>query len=316
MKKIMIVGGAGYIGGYLADYLNATNNSVLVYDNLVYENRYLKNVPFKHGDVRDSDSLKAAISEWQPDTIVWLAALVGDGACQVNPELTSEVNYESVKWICDNYDGKIVFTSTCSVYGMNDDLITEEAKTNPLSVYASTKLMAEQYLIENKEDCLVFRLGTLFGLGDRHSRLRLDLVANILTLKAVRGESLSVFGGEQWRPLLHVKDVARAITHGISKDISGLYNLHHKNFTIKELAEKIMQEVDKDGIINYEEMPFEDLRNYRVSSESYRSTGWYPRFNLESGIKELAAILSEGRIKDTSDSVYSNERFLKELSNV
>ena len=140
MNRIMIVGGAGYIGGYLTDYLNATAKHVLVYDKLVYENRYLKDVPFVFGDISDTDKLGRTIEEWQPDVIVWLAALVGDGACQVDPALTNKVNYESVKWLTDNYDGKIVFTSTCSVYGVNDEIITEQAATNPLSVYASTKL--------------------------------------------------------------------------------------------------------------------------------------------------------------------------------
>ena len=312
MQRIMIVGGAGYIGGYLTDYLNAIAKDILVYDKLVYENRYLKDVPFVLGDISDTAKLSTTISEWQPDVIVWLAALVGDGACQVDPVLTNKVNYESVKWLTDNYDGKIVFTSTCSVYGVNNETITEEAKTNPLSVYASTKLKAEQYLLNNSDDCLIFRLGTLFGISDRHSRLRLDLVANILTLKAVRVEALSVFGGEQWRPLLHVKDVSRAISHGIRNQITGLYNLHSDNYTIKELAEKIVEVVDPQATINYEDMLFEDVRNYKVSSASYRNSGWYPSFNLEDGITELASILKDGRKKDTSDSVYSNARYIKE----
>jgi len=202
------------------------------------------------------------------------------------------------------------------VYGVNDEIITEQAATNPLSVYASTKLKAEQYLLDNSSNCLIFRLGTLFGISDRHSRLRLDLVANILTLKAVRGEALSVFGGEQWRPLLHVKDVARAINHGIRSEITGLYNLHSDNYTIKQLAEKIVEVVDPEATINYEDMPFEDLRNYKVSSGSYRNKGWYPAFNLEDGINELASILKDGRIKDTTDSVYSNARYIKETVNV
>ena len=316
MNRIMIVGGAGYIGGYLTDYLNATAKHVLVYDKLVYENRYLKDVPFVFGDISDTDKLGRTIEEWQPDVIVWLAALVGDGACQVDPALTNKVNYESVKWLTANYDGKIVFTSTCSVYGVKDEIITEQAATTPLSVYSSTKLKAEQYLLNNSNNCLIFRLGTLFGISDRHSRLRLDLVANILTLKAVRGEALSVFGGEQWRPLLHVKDVARAINHGIRSEITGLYNLHSDNYTIKQLAEKIVEVVAPEATINYEDMPFEDLRNYKVSSASYRDKGWYPAFNLEDGINELASILKDGRIKDTTDSVYSNARYIKEIVNV
>ena len=316
MQRIMIVGGAGYIGGYLTDYLNTIGKQMLVYDKLVYENRYLKDVPFVLGDITDTDKLGRTIEEWEPDVVVWLAALVGDGACQVDPALTKKVNFDSVKWLTDNYDGKIVFTSTCSVYGINDEIITEKDETNPLSVYASTKLEAEQYLLKNSDNCLIFRLGTLFGISDRHSRLRLDLVANILTLKAVRGEALSVFGGEQWRPLLHVKDVARAINHGIRNEITGLYNLHSDNYTIKELAEKIVEVVNPEATINYEDMPFEDLRNYKVSSTSYRNKGWYPSLTIEEGINELASILKDGRIKDTSDSVYSNARYIKESVHV
>ena len=229
--NILIVGGAGYIGGYLTDSFH--DNNVLVYDNLLYENMYLKDVAFRFGDVRDTDNLSNTIKEFKPDVVIWLAAIVGDGACQINPVLTDEVNYESVKWICDNYSGKIIFTSTCSVYGVNNDLIDESAIPNPLSVYASTKLKAEQYLLSNHEDCLIFRLGTLYGLGDLHSRIRLDLVANILTLKATLGEPLSIFGGEQWRPLLHVRDVSTAINHGLDNNIKGLFNLHGENQTIK-----------------------------------------------------------------------------------
>ena len=309
--KVLIVGGAGYVGGYLTDLLSE-ENEVLVYDSLLYEHMYLKEVDFQYGDIRDHENLIATIEDFEPDTIVWLAAIVGDGACQIDPLLTNEVNYESVKWLCENYNGKIVFTSTCSVYGVNNDLITEEAEPNPLSTYASTKLKAEQYLLDNHDNSLVFRLGTLFGLSDTYSRIRLDLVSNVLTLKCVNGEPLSVFGGEQWRPLLHVKDVSTAIVHGLDNEISGLYNLHDDNYTIKELAETIVARVAPNtGIINYVDMPFEDLRNYRVSSDKYRQTGWLPSYNLETGIDSLATILQSNRVKDTSNNLYSNVAFLK-----
>jgi len=308
--NILIVGGAGYIGGYLTDSFH--DNNVLVYDNLLYENMYLKDVAFRFGDVRDTDNLSNTIKEFKPDVVIWLAAIVGDGACQINPVLTDEVNYESVKWICDNYSGKIIFTSTCSVYGVNNDLIDESAIPNPLSVYASTKLKAEQYLLSNHEDCLIFRLGTLYGLGDLHSRIRLDLVANILTLKATLGEPLSIFGGEQWRPLLHVRDVSTAINHGLDNNIKGLFNLHGENHTIKNLAEKVVESVASDGIINYINMPFEDLRNYRVTSDRFRGTGWVPQYTLEDGIASLSKLIGENRIKNTDNTLFSNEKFLKE----
>ena len=313
MKKIMIVGGAGYIGGYLTDLLSQ-DNQVFVYDNLLYENMYLKEVPFKNGDIRDTEKLTDTIVSFGPDVIIWLAALVGDGACQIDPDKTNRINYSCVKWLCDHYDGKIVFTSTCSVYGANNELITEEASPSPLSLYASTKLKAEQYLLDNHSNCLVFRLGTLFGLSDTYSRIRLDLVANILTLKAVNGDGLSVFGGEQWRPLLHVRDVSTAILHGITNDIIGLYNLHYENYTIKQLAEIIIENVSPESIINYTDMSFEDLRNYKVSSDLYRNTGWSPSYDLHEGVSELAKVLSENRVKDPTNTVYSNVAFLKENS--
>ena len=310
-KKILVVGGAGYIGGFLTDYLSSISN-VLVYDNLLYENMYLKNIPFQFGDIQDTVNLSKTIKEFQPDIVIWLAALVGDGACQLNPNLTNKVNYESVKWLCDNYSGKIVFTSTCSVYGINNELIDESAVPEPLSIYASTKLKAEQYLLNNSDNCLIFRLGTLYGLGDTYSRIRLDLVANILTLKAINGESLSVFGGEQWRPILHVRDVSTAIKHGIENNITGLFNLCNQNYTIKELAENIIHIVAPDkGIINYIDMPFEDLRNYKVSASKFKTQGWNPQYSLEQGLSDLAKIIKQKRIKDTENILFSNEKFLK-----
>ena len=138
MNKILVVGGAGYIGGYLSDLLTENHYDVTVYDSLVYESRYLKNTNFIFGDIRDTNKLSTILKDF--DTVVWLAAIVGDGACAVDASLTNEVNYLAVKWLVDNYKGRIIFPSTCSVYGINNDLIDESATPNPLSMYASTKL--------------------------------------------------------------------------------------------------------------------------------------------------------------------------------
>jgi nucleoside-diphosphate-sugar epimerase len=261
MNNVLVVGGAGYIGGFLTDYLSRNDYNVAVYDNLLFEDRYLKNCEFIYGDIRDTKKLSKIVDNY--DCVVWLAGLVGDGACAVNQRLTKNLNVDTVKWLVDNYKGKIVFPSTCSVYGMNNDLIEEDATPNPLSLYAATKLQAEEYVLNNAKDSLVFRLGTLFGLGDRHSRMRLDLVANILSMRAAKGEKLTVFGGEQWRPLLHVRDVSTAILHGLKNNISGLYNLSYKNYKIVELAEQI-QKIIPECQVEYTDMKFEDLRNYKV----------------------------------------------------
>lgn len=311
MKKILVVGGAGYIGGFLTDYLSANGFDVTVYDNLLFENRFLKDCNFIFGDIRDTTKLSGIVGDY--DSVVWLAGLVGDGACAVNHDLTQNLNVNTVKWLVDNYDGKIVFPSTCSVYGINNDLIEEDAKPNPLSLYAATKLEAESYVLENKKDALVFRLGTLFGLGDRHSRMRLDLVANILSMRASRGETLTIFGGEQWRPLLHVRDVSTAVVHGLKNNISGLYNLSYKNYKICDLGEEI-KKIVPNCEIEYTDMKFEDLRNYRVKNDKFISTGWGPSYSLQEGIMQIYLLIKDKRVKDVSDEIYSNAAFMRKIN--
>ena len=259
MRKILVVGGAGYIGGYMTDLLLQQGNTVTVFDNLMYEQRFLKPVNFIMGDTGERDKLLELFPEY--DTVIWLAAIVGDGACAVDTKRSKQENEDAVKWLVDNYTGKIVFTSTCSVYGKNNNLIDENATPNPLSVYAETKLEAERYVVENAKDYLIFRLGTLYGMGDVHSRTRLDLVANVLAFKAAIGQPLSVFGGEQWRPMLHVKDVSEAVAFCLENNITGLYNLSENNYRIKEIARTI-KEVEPSTEVEYTEMEFEDQRNY------------------------------------------------------
>jgi nucleoside-diphosphate-sugar epimerase len=310
-KKILIVGGAGYIGGFMVDLFQQDKNyDVTVLDNLLYEDRYLKKVNFINADIRDVNVLSKIVNNF--DIIIWLAAIVGDGACAVNPSITEEANLTTVKWLVDNYKGKIVFTSTCSVYGVNNDLIDEEATPNPLSLYASTKLEAEKYIIENAKNYIIFRLGTLYGISDDHSRLRFDLVANILTLRAVRGEQLEVFGGSQWRPLLHVRDVSYATKYCLEHNITGLFNLSEKNVKITDLAEEIAKIIPNTKV-KYTDMKFEDLRNYRVKNDKILATGWKPKENLHSGILEMKKIFKEGRVKNFDDPVYSNVAYLKHL---
>ena len=214
------------------------------------------------------------------------------------------------KWFVDRYKKKIVFTSTCSVYGLNNDLIDEDATPNPLSVYAETKLHAEQYLLNNHDDNFIFRLGTLYGIGDLFSRIRLDLVLNVLSKKAAHKETLSVFGGEQWRPLLHVKDVTHATEYFLENNITGLYNLSSKNYTIKELAEEI-QNIKPDTQVDYSDIKFEDLRNYKVKNDRLINTGYSNFIDIDEGISEIIKLFEERRINDPNDPVYSNVAFLE-----
>ena len=305
--NILVVGGAGYVGGGIVDKLKQTH-TVTVYDSLIYEESYRKDVNFVYGDIRNHDKLLPLLKE--NDAVIWLAALVGDGACSINPELTFEINSVSVKFLAKNFDKKIIFLSTCSVYGAQEGLLDESSSINPLSEYASSKVQAEEYLSDS--NAIIFRLGTLFGISDEFSRIRLDLVVNILVTKALTEGKLTVFGGEQWRPLLHVVDVANAIAHTIESDITGIFNLHYKNFKIVDIAKAIIEKVPSASI-ETTPMKFQDARNYQVSSEKlYKESGFKASTNLTKGIEEVYDLISNNRIKNVHHNRYSNQNFLEE----
>ena len=306
--NILIVGGAGYVGGGIVDKLKK-HHQVTVYDSLIYEESYRKDVNFVYGDVRDQSKLLKLFKN--NDAVIWLAALVGDGACAINPELTFEINSDSVKFLAANFKKRIVFLSTCSVYGAQDGLLNEDSSINPLSEYASSKVQAEEYL--KGSNSIIFRLGTLFGISDEFSRIRLDLVVNILVTKALTEGKLTVFGGEQWRPLLHVNDVANAIEQTIDSETNGIFNLHYKNFKIIDIAEAIVNKVDS-AIIETTPMKFQDARNYQVSSEKLMNeTGFKAEIDLNTGINEIYDLIANKRIKNVNHKRYSNQNFLEEF---
>lgn len=305
--KVLIVGGAGYVGGAVTDLLKGYE--VRVYDNLLFEEAYRKDVPFVLGDIRDRKKLKEQL-DWA-DAVVWLVALVGDGACAINPLLTRELNRDSVEWLSQNFGGRIIFMSTCSVYGARDGMLSEDSPTNPLSEYASTKLEAEAFLKD--KNAIIFRLGTLFGLGDAYSRIRLDLVVNTLTARAFSEGKLTVFGGEQYRPLLHVKDAAQAVCDALTSTHNGIYNLHNENMSILELAKQVQNHIACQ--MELVETTFEDSRNYKASSDKARAIGFKPTHTVEQGIQEVRDLLEQGRIKDLNSPRYSNQKFLEVFHN-
>ena len=308
--NILITGGAGYIGGALTDLLLddpfGTPFNVRVYDNLVYEKDYLKDVDFAYGDIRDQAGLRPHL-EWA-DVVVWLAALVGDAACAVDVEVTKDINQKTVKFLADNFNGRIVYMSTCSVYGAMEGLLDENSKKNPLSMYALTKLESEAYLQD--KNAITFRLGTLHGLADQHARVRLDLVANVMTSRAFHDNKICVYGGEQYRPLLHVRDVAKAIVANIKSDCTGVYNIAKENVKMIDLAREVLKHVP-EAKLEITEMSFEDSRNYRVSSEKARKDFPFdPQLQVEDTVQELLRVFKQGRIRNIYDPRYINSCFL------
>ena len=308
--RVLVVGGAGYIGGAVTDILSDKKIPFTVYDNLVYEYQYLKPVDFIYGDIRDRKKLKSILPKYS--RVIWLAAIVGDSACQIDERLTKEINSEAVKWLAKNYKGRILFASTCSVYGRNDSMLDEFSETSPLSLYAKTKLDAESYLLKHP-DALIFRVGTAYGISDKFSRVRLDLAANLLTFRAVNFGKLDYFGGIQWRPYIHVKDIAAAFFNGLNGGSKGVYNLAVKNYQIKDVAKKISVftkcRTEETGI------PFEDLRNYRVNTEKARKAGLLKglKYDLDQGIKEMISLASLNRVSPEAHDVHFNDKHLTDL---
>lgn len=293
--NILICGGAGYIGGAVTDLLPDAR----VYDNLLYEHEYRKSNDFVLGDIRDHKKLKKHL-DWA-DAVIWLAAIVGDGACAHDPVLTHEINTESVKWLAKNFDGRIIFPSTCSVYGAQDGLLTEESPTNPLSAYASSKLKAEEYL--KGKNAIIYRLGTVFGVSDEFSRIRLDLVVNTMTAKAYTDGNLKVFGGEQYRPLIHVRTIASAMYAALNDNVgTGVMNLATSNYKISDLAETVSKVTGAQ--IEKVDIKFEDNRNYRIKRLQAE------RLTVEDGINEILQVMP--RIKDPDSPRYSNVAYMKE----
>lgn len=308
-RKVLLVGGAGYIGGLTCDVLQSNGFAVTVYDSLLYEDRFLKSINFIYGDIRNTEKLYEVSKDF--DIIVLMSALVGDPACSVDTNLTEEINYKSIRDFCDvvSPEKHLIFMSTCSVYGAQDGLLNEESPTNPLSAYASTKLKAEKHVLDLGGT--VFRLGTVFGLGDTYSRLRMDLVVNVLTMKAVKDGEITINGGEQWRPIIAVKDIAEYVTEACEEKYSGVFILSKENVIISQLGERISSLIPNTKV-NYTEISFQDARNYKVDNTKSMETFKYKaKVTVEDEVSRMVKMFTEKRVINPEDRVYHNGAFLK-----
>lgn len=309
--NVLVVGGAGYLGGAVTDILQQQGYSSRVYDNLLYEDSYRKAGDFCYGDVRDDKRLVPQL-KWA-DAVIWLAAIVGDQACALDPELTTIVNEQSLRILTDNFKGRVVFTSTCSVYGAQNKIIDETAPVKPLSLYAVSKLGAENALRD--QNSLIFRLGTLYGISDTYARIRLDLVVNTLTVRAFANNKIIVYGGDQHRPILHVRDAAKSIVKSIEESERGIFNLHSENVRIIDLAERVRQHFPQ-LVIERTGLRFRDDRTYQVTSEKAKKRlRFAPELTIDDGVEELKRLLEQGRIRNLADRRYANVDHLRTTLN-
>lgn len=324
-NKILVIGGAGYIGSALVEKLLNLGLQVSVLDAMHYGEETLcrvaghPNLTIIREDFRHIEALTRAVSG--VGTVIHLGGLVGDPACAVDTELTVDVNVTATKVIGEIAKARgvrrFIFASSCSVYGACDEVVNEDAHFNPQSLYARSKVASEAVLEGlNDRDFAVtcLRFATIYGIS---GRTRFDLVVNLLCAKAVRDRAITVYGADQWRPFVHVEDVALAITMTQQAPIDlvagEVFNVGSdaQNYTLGDVAELINRQAPEAEIMSDE--TFLDRRNYRVSFEKIRARlGFEPAWTLERGIAQVMAIVRSNEVGHYSLPTYSNVLYLKE----
>jgi len=295
--KILITGGAGYLGSVIVGRMLQEGHSVIVLDKLLFNQtsllQYTHHSEFKfiYGDVRNEKLLERLCN--QADVIIPLAAIVGFPACDAEPQLAKELNLIQIQNIVKFTKGKgkkILYPNTNSGYGIAEGQTecTEESPLNPISIYGSTKVEAENFLKENT-DAIIFRLATVFGVSPR---MRTDLLVNDFTYKAITDKYIVVFEKNFKRNFIHIEDVANAflfMLHNYDEYKGEVFNvgLSDSNLNKQQLLEKIKKQVPKFAIVydDYYEDP--DKRDYIVSNAKIEATGWKPTWSLDEGIEQL-----------------------------
>jgi len=307
MRKVLVTGGAGYLGRILVNHLIGLGHSVVVLDNLLYGQPPPENVGFYKGDITKlEDIVSASIG---CDAIIALAAIVGDGACNIDIKRSFDVNVNGAKntlIACEiNNVPKMIYISTASVYGSGNGVLTEESITKPLSIYAHSRLDSENVLkdINKNVNITILRLGTLYGYSPR---MRFDLVINTMVGSAVFDKKITVNNGEQWRPLTHINDAARAIVKSLETDnLPQTLNVVGRNIKIKNLAKIIHKELPgSELIINKDNV---DTRNYSISGDLFKKYGFSPKYRIIDGVRDISKKIYNNELGNWRSDKYNNE---------
>lgn len=295
MTKVLITGGAGYLGSVITELLLQDWREITILDNMMYNQTSLinfshyDNFKFINCDVRDKELLKELVL--QNDVIIPLAAIVGFPACERDKELATQINYEHVKFICDianETNKKVVYPNTNSGYGIGENgECTEDSPLNPISHYGKTKVEAEKEVLGIGGISL--RLATVFGTSPR---MRMDLLVNEFVYKALTDKSIVLFEKKFVRNFIHIRDVALVFRKMINQyeQWGGMVfnvGLSEANLTKEQLCEAIKEQVPSFQIFYNDNYEDPDKRDYIVSNALLESCGWKPRYTLEKGIEEL-----------------------------
>lgn len=317
--KILITGGAGYVGSVLTNTALGNGHEVRVIDSLYFDNRVpLVNLGNPHYEffrlnVSDGQRLKPLLEG--VDYIIHTAAIVGEPASNRFPELTEKTNYMAAKEIIGLAAGQgvkgFIFLSTCSNYGITEGLAREDGDLNPLSLYADTKVRVERHLIEGKSDIdwVVCRMSTVYGASPR---MRFDLTVNDFAMNAYRKKYLDVFLPYTYRPYIHVYDAARVIMTMIEqfgKVRNNVFNVgfNGENYQKIKIAEIVKRSIPDLKIDVVEKGT--DLRDYQVDfTKLERYLGLKNMYTVENGVKEVVDMLSLGIIEDPDADIYYNTK--------
>ncbi len=325
IRNVLVIGGAGYIGSALLPRLLEKGYNVRLLDLLLFGPDPIRPVighphlEIVYGDFLQMDQVVKAMRGM--DAVIHLGAIVGDPACELSTGMTIEVNLMATRMIAEVARcmkvNRMIFASTCSVYGASNAVLDEHSALNPVSLYASSKIASEKVLLSlagSDFSPVILRFGTVYGLS---GRTRFDLVINLLTAKAAVDRKITVFGGDQWRPFVHVDDAAHGILMVIEAPLSvvrgQIFNVgsNEQNYTIRQVAEIIKGIVPEAEI---EELGQDsDLRNYRVSfNKIQRTIGFTPAWTVEQGVQQVLDAIRSGRVEDYQSPKYSNLKYLRE----
>lgn len=327
-KKVFITGGGGYVGCRLVPRLLEKGYEVCVYDLFFFGKNFLPNKSLKliSGDIRDCKKLlKAAIGY---DYFLHLACISNDSSFELDESLSKTINYdcfESLVLAAKNSGiNRFIYASSSSVYGVSDSKdITENHPLVPLTLYNKFKGMCEPLLlkhISNDFEGVVFRPATVCGYSPR---MRFDLSVNILTNYAVRKNEITVFGGDQLRPNLHIEDYCDAVIclmEAESKKINNqIFNIGYENLSILEIAKKVKHTVEKffklNKSIEIKISESDDKRSYHINSDKIKKVlNFYPKRTIELAIKDICNEFIKGNFKDSfENNNYFNVKKIKEL---
>lgn len=319
VKRVLVIGGAGYIGSVLCKQLLQAGYKVRILDLMLFGEEALKhhrsyrNFEVLQGDCRNVGDVLPALED--VDAVVHLAGLVGDPACAVNHDLTVDINLAATQMLMQLCKAhriqRFIFASSCSVYGVSDKTLTEDSELNPVSLYAQTKIDSEKILLKASSFDFyptILRFATVFGLS---ARQRFDLVVNTFVGRALKHKKIEVFGGNQWRPFVHVFDIGRFIIKALQADprtVGGqIFNVgdDRLNKTITQLSELVKEHLPGTEVVNKGDVS--DPRNYRVSFKKAKKVlGFECIRDLETGIQEVAKAYRPGGDIEFSSADYSN----------